>query len=372
MRSNTSRRLKKTHNPRLADRNLREMHQAREMLPPVQVRQHVNFMRSQGFAPSAVLDGTSIDETRLTEANYLVEAEECHRVVSNILQLTPDTGIALKIGAATNLNDLGIVGYAMASSSTLGQAISLWLQYGNSPVGFPFNLRLLDKLGKGRWGVTAAAIGFSGSLYRFYVEKIITMGMSFGRLLTGENFEIEEAAFSYPAPRHAKQYTRRFRCPVTFDAPLTRVVVKAPRLDASVTSNDSEMRELCIRQCSLLVRRISRHGPITSRLRSALTSSGAIPSMDEAAGFLNVSPRSLRRHLALEGTTYQRVLDEFRSDLAREYLGAGMMPAKEVAFLLGFSQVDVFRRAFKTWTGQTIGDFQDGLRTTVARPTLRH
>jgi AraC-like DNA-binding protein len=59
-----------------------------------------------------------------------------------------------------------------------------------------------------------------------------------------------------------------------------------------------------------------------------------------------------------EGTSFQRVLDEFRTDLAREYLGAGMMPAKEVAYLLGFSQVDAFRRAFKAWTGQTVGHFQ--------------
>jgi AraC-like DNA-binding protein len=330
---------------------------ARELLRATQVRQHLNFMRQRGFAAAEVLAGTMIDAARLPDSAYLVEARDCHRVVANVLELSGDPGIGLRIGHATRINDLGIVGYAMASASTLGAAISLWLQYGNARVGFPFNLQLLDRPPKGRWGVTAAP-GVSGLLYRFYVEEIAAMGVGLGRTLTGEPFVIEEAAFSYPAPRHARQYLRRFRCPIVFDAPLTRIVVRSPGLDSAVKSDDSELRELCIRHCSLLVRQIERHGPVTSRLRTALTTMGSIPSLDQAADALNMSPRSFRRHLAAEGTSFQRALDEFRADLAREYLGAGMMPAKEVAFLLGFSHVNAFRAAFKAWTGQTVGAFQ--------------
>jgi AraC-like DNA-binding protein len=78
-----------------------------------------------------------------------------------------------------------------------------------------------------------------------------------------------------------------------------------------------------------------------------------------------MSARSLRRHLHDENTSFQIILDEFRADLATEYLVAGMMSAKEVAFLLGFAQVDAFRRAFKAWTGQTVGAFQSAARRAV-------
>jgi len=94
------------------------------------------------------------------------------------------------------------------------------------------------------------------------------------------------------------------------------------------------------------------------RLRLALTAMKAVPDLDHAADFLKMSPRSLRRHLADEDTSFQIELDHFRADLAKDYLGDGVICAKEVARLLGFSHVDAFRRAFKTWTGQTIRDFQ--------------
>ncbi len=331
------------------------------MLRPTQVRQYVNFMQSRGFAASAVLAGTGIDADRLSDSAYLVELNQCHAVAANMIRLTDNAGIGLQVGEATQLNDLGIVGYAMASSSTLGQAIGLWLQYGSSPVGFPFTLKLLDKLDPGAgesWGVAATPHGISGSVFRFYVEETFVMGMKFSLLLTGKPLEIIDAAFSFPRPAHWQQYERMFQCPIAFDAPETRAVVRAPMLDSPVKSNDSELRELCIRHCTHLVRQISRNGPVSSRLRQVLTTRGSIPALEEAAEALNMSARSLRRYLQDENTSFQKVLDEFRSGLAREYLSAGMMPAKEVAFLLGFSQVDAFRRAFKTWTGKTVGSFQ--------------
>lgn len=328
------------------------------MLRPTQVRQHVNFMRARGYSDELVLAGTGIDPGRLSDPAYLVEVEQCHAVVANMVQLTGNVGLGLQVGEATNLNDLGIVGYAMASSNTLGQAIGLWLQYGTSPVGFPFTLRLIESTPSGEWGVIATPHGVSGSVYRFYVEETFVMGCKFALLLTGAPLEISEAWFSFPKPPNWQQYERYFGGAVRFDAPETRALVRMPSLNIPVKSNDSELRELCIRHCTHLVRQIVRNGPVSSRLRNALTSMGTIPSLDEAAEALNMSARSLRRHLQDEGTSFQKVLDEFRCDLAREYLSAGMMPAKEVAFLLGFSQVDAFRRAFKTWTGQTVGAYQ--------------
>ncbi len=69
-----------------------------------------------------------------------------------------------------------------------------------------------------------------------------------------------------------------------------------------------------------------------------------------------MSPRTLRRHLGAEATSYQAVLDELRCDLAREYLATGLKP-KEISHLLGYRHTNAFRLAFKAWTGQTPGQF---------------
>ena len=327
------------------------------MLRPIQVRQLLNYMRTQGFSAGEVLAGSRIDESRLLDQSYLVEPGQCHAVVAKVIQLTANPGVGLLIGGATKLQDIGIVGYGMASSHTLGQAIGLWLQYANSPIGFPFSLQALPQPGAGRWGVWASATGVSDPVFRYYMEASLAMGMRLASVLTGKRLQILNVEFSYPAPPHWRQYERLFKCPIRFDRPVTRAVGRASNLELLIKSNDNELRELCVRHCAQIVRQISRLGTVSARLRSTLTTMGAIPALDAAAVALHMSARSLRRSLQNERTSFQQVLDEFRKDLAQEYLGAGMMQTKEVAHLLGYSQVDAFRRAFKAWTGQTVGEF---------------
>jgi AraC-like DNA-binding protein len=65
------------------------------------------------------------------------------------------------------------------------------------------------------------------------------------------------------------------------------------------------------------------------------------------------SARTLRRRLADADTSFQRVVDELRRELAASYLGDPGIKTAEVAFLLGFAEVSTFHRAFRRWTGTT-------------------
>ena len=71
-----------------------------------------------------------------------------------------------------------------------------------------------------------------------------------------------------------------------------------------------------------------------------------------------MSARTLRRHLQEEGASYQKLVGEFRADLAQEYLRSSSISTKEVAFLLGYNDTNAFRRAFKEWTGTTVQEYR--------------
>jgi AraC-like DNA-binding protein len=329
-----------------------------EMLKPLRVRHHLGLMQARGIAAAPLLKGTGIDATRFADPAYLVSIDQCHRVVANMIRLSGNDGIGLDVGLHTHLTDLGVVGYAMAASSTLGQAIGLWMQFGNSRVGFPFVMKgIEDKSRADHWGMSATPSGLSSAVFRFYVEETIAMGAGLAPLLTGAPLQYKVMHFAYPAPAYRRRYDELFQCPVHFDASQTFAIVRSPSLERPVIGSDDDLRELCIRHCSLLASQSSRSGPITTRLRNMLKARGTIPSLKSAAEALSISPRSLSRHLQAEGRGYQAVLDEFRCDLAKEYLGAGIQ-AKEAAYLLGFSHVDTFRQAFKQWTGVTVGQYQ--------------
>lgn len=91
------------------------------------------------------------------------------------------------------------------------------------------------------------------------------------------------------------------------------------------------------------------------RIRAALLE--ALPSgqssMEATARKLGLSKRTLQRRITAEGTSYQRILDDTRTNLAQHYLTSTALTVAEISFLLGFSEPNSFYRAFRTWTGTT-------------------
>jgi AraC-like DNA-binding protein len=71
-----------------------------------------------------------------------------------------------------------------------------------------------------------------------------------------------------------------------------------------------------------------------------------------------MSSRSLQRHLRSDGTSHRDLVAEIRRDLAMRYLAERRIAIGEVAFLLGFSEVSAFHRAFKRWTGATPAEYR--------------
>jgi AraC-like DNA-binding protein len=66
-----------------------------------------------------------------------------------------------------------------------------------------------------------------------------------------------------------------------------------------------------------------------------------------------MSPRTLQRRLAEEGTTFQKILESLRRNLCLRHLKSARLPLSEIAYLAGFSDASSFNRAVRRWTGLT-------------------
>jgi YesN/AraC family two-component response regulator len=75
------------------------------------------------------------------------------------------------------------------------------------------------------------------------------------------------------------------------------------------------------------------------------------PTLRHLAHRLHMSPRTLHRRLGEEGTGFRRVLAQLRRELAARHLSEARLALGEIGFLLGFSEVSAFHRAFRRWTG---------------------
>jgi AraC-like DNA-binding protein len=81
------------------------------------------------------------------------------------------------------------------------------------------------------------------------------------------------------------------------------------------------------------------------------------PSQQQIAARMHRSLSTLQRQLYLEGTSYRKIRDDTRRQLAIEYVREAKLSLSQIAYLLGYSDQSNFSRAFRRWTGTPPKEF---------------
>ena len=105
---------------------------------------------------------------------------------------------------------------------------------------------------------------------------------------------------------------------------------------------------------------MDRDDSFAAKVRCALTEllPGGSGSAEDVAAKLGVSRRTLQRRLTEENTSFQKQLNGTRELLAKHYIRNTEMSSDEIAFLLGYMEINSFLRAFNVWTGMSISDYR--------------
>jgi AraC-like DNA-binding protein len=86
-------------------------------------------------------------------------------------------------------------------------------------------------------------------------------------------------------------------------------------------------------------------------VREALLVNLARPtSFNAVAKHLKIATRTLRRRLKEEDTSFRKLLDELRTQVAIKYLRDTDLTVEDIAQALDFSEAANFRHAFRRWT----------------------
>ncbi len=148
---------------------------------------------------------------------------------------------------------------------------------------------------------------------------------------------------------------KHFGCDVRFDAPLDRMVFDAKALDEPFVTHNAELLEVLVPGLEAALHEGAGRRSLADDVRTTLTQriSGERPAVEKVAKALGMSPRTLQRRLEGLGTSYQELLDDVRRRSARRLLANTDLDSGEVAFLLGFEELNSFTRAFRSWEGTT-------------------
>lgn len=124
--------------------------------------------------------------------------------------------------------------------------------------------------------------------------------------------------------------------------------------DYPIVTADPYLNRLCVRCAeAALVRLQKKTSPLKIRVENAIAT--LLPHrqtrIDVVAAKLGMSAKTLARRLATEGSSFADILSTVRSALAHRYLADYGLQISEIAWLLGYSEIGAFTRAFQRWTG---------------------
>jgi len=277
-----------------------------------------------------------------------------------LIERNPDPALGLRLGRRVSVRRIGLVGYAMTASRTLGDALECLSRY----------YRIL------REGVDCrieheandativlhdhATIGWG---IRQQIDARLATILAVCRQLTCHKIAPRAVAFPYGSPPRLDEHRRAFgRAILRFTSPDAALTLAATDLARPIRTADDTLAGYLERLAGDVLAELGwpPAGSFATEVAQALvTTLGSGPARIGGAGsVLGISERTLQRRLRGEGTTFAAVLERVRRQQAERLLRDSRLTVEDVAALLGYSEPSTFYRAFRRWRATTPGAFR--------------
>jgi AraC-like DNA-binding protein len=271
-------------------------------------------------------------------------------------EATGDEAIAIHVAEAWTRPVADVLEYAFRASSTLGDALGQVVRYARI-----MHDRIVVRLeAQGDDVILTGSVPPRHPVNRYQAEIFLALWLRLARDTCAPDLAPRDARFPHSAPANPDEHRRFFACPVLFEQPVVGLRMAGADLRRPMRGADPALAALLARQLDTLLVSVPVDPSISARLRLLVKDelpSGGV-SIDRVARQLAMSVRTLSRRLDSEGTSFRRLLDSVRQELAVAYLRNPGLELAEIAFLLGYSESSAFHRSFRRWTGRTPLEFR--------------
>jgi len=281
------------------------------------------------------------------------------RLWESVREQTGDPDFGLHLGEAfTEYSQGHILFSVMRNCPDVGAALERFFRYHGlmadmiRPV-----LHKEGRLVSCRWELADPRI----SINRHHAEAVCSITACVINRLAESGPGITEVRFTHARPLNVSEHRRIFAAPVLFSQEQNALILPSETLSMPIAMANPEFLAFHEAFAEHLLRKQTSSSLTASRVQEILEKtilSGRQPESAAAAGDLAMSKRSLQAALAQEGTSYRRLLNETRRELAKHILEDPATPLCDIAFLLGFSEQSAFNHAFKRWTGLSPREFR--------------
>lgn len=320
----------------------------------------VQLVEEYGLDPSPLLNTANIDKKMLRDPKATTSLQQEVGFVRAMLEVLDKPNLGFYAGQRYRLSAFGNLGMAAASCESIEDAIHLFLKYLHLSYSH-FDISFVkDK--------DIAILRFNDvyeffELRRFYIERdfsflLVSIRDMFARSLGEQKFKTIH--FDFECPTNIEHYEMLYECQVKFSMPFNEVQFDGKYLDRALPQANPLTRQLMEEHCR--IQQIEILGPtvFSEQIRELVKNSEeSIPNMEDIAGQFNLTSRTVRRKLNLEGLSYQKIVNQELCKKAVHYLETTHLTIEQIGYRLGYGEPSSFVHAFKRWTGKVPKSFRN-------------
>jgi AraC-like DNA-binding protein len=282
------------------------------------------------------------------------------RMLEETVRATGDPTVGLRAGAQLDSADIDVLEHAARTTANLGESILCMARY----------FRVMNEAAE----IDLVESGAT-ALWRFRIRDdvpqppaandfCIASALAFSERNAADYQPPVEIHLMHERPSHAAEEERAFRAPIRHGMPHNGLLLRRERLAVPMRRASPTVAHAFEHHARQLVAELEGRVGVAGRVREEVAAQLAVGSLSMAltAQRMAMSVATLRRRLEEEGATFSGIVDDLRKQLAERYLKDSQPTVSEIAFLLGFSDVAAFGRAFKRWRGVSPTEFRASSR----------
>jgi AraC-like DNA-binding protein len=324
-----------------------------------------NFSKLEelGVRASAVLRRAGLPQGYSKEPRVLLTTEELFALWRAVGEVSANPAIGVLLGTESRIERFHPVSLAALSTENFGAAVDRMARY--KQLTCPEEI--LQKKDDEEWSIQFRWLLADEVEPPVLIECAFAWVLSIARCGTGARLSPLRVEFVQPR-EHVKTIERHFGCPVVCGTPRNAIVFRAADAQRPFVTRNAELLGMLAPQFEEELKQENGDENFLERVRVAMQQklTGQRPTIEDIADALHVSPRTLQRRLQDEGSSFQRVLEEARHQLARHYLNNSILELNEAAYLLGYNDANSFVRAFRAWEGVPPARWREQQRANAA------
>jgi len=316
-----------------------------------------------GLCLDTALEKCNIDRQQMHDQESRIATEKIGQLLEYCVKELNRDDVAILVAEQFRPSMFHVLGYAMMSSNTLQDAFARIVQY-KRVVSDACNLELIERGDKLILELTLMNYEDTGRpvMNQTMCETFIAVIVKLSRELVSHALNPLAIKFSQHNEATASYLSDFFDAPIDFSQAKPAIVFDLEQSKRQLIGGNPLVTQAHEKMLDDFLSRIDKSDlsyVIKNKIYQALPL-GA-PSQVDVASELGMSLRNLQRKLKEQGTNYKDILEQTRKKLTLEYMQQAHLSISEIGYLVGFSSVGNFNRAFKRWTSSTPSEYRQSL-----------